>query len=173
MMNGFHKIIFLALVCLFVNSLALADESADLRSLEAAHQSFSNLATALDADAFGKVLADKVLFHSHNTLVPIFLPTRDAAVDFFSNVIFRFKEKGVFSFNSRFANFTVSGNTGIVSGIRQIENDPRGGYLRFTEVWARGDGKWELTTYNETAAWGPAGKLENLARRPPGGPEGK
>ena len=173
MMNSFRTRVFPALVCLFANSFAMADASADQRSLKAAHQSFSNLATALDADAFAEVLGDKVLFHSHNTVVPIFLPTQDAVVNFFSNVIFGTKTKGVFSMNSRLANFTVSGNTGIVSGIRQVRNDPRGGYLRFMETWAKDDGKWKLTVYNETVAWGPAGKLENMERRPPGGPKGK
>lgn len=165
------KVLF-ALFCLFTCSLALADESADLRSLKAAHNSFSNLATSLDSAEFGKLLGDKMLFNSHNTVVPIYFPTREAAIIFFSTVIFGPKKKGEFSFNSRFVNFTVSGNTGLAYGIRQVRTG-RGGYLRFMEVWAKDDGDWVLTVYNEINSWGPEGKLEGLERRPPGRPKGK
>ena len=164
MKKRFYTKVLLTLICLFTNSLALADESADLRSLKAAHNSFSNLATSLDAVEFGRVLGDKLLFNSHNTVVPIYFPTKDAAVNFFSTVIFGPKKKGEFSLNSRLVNYTVSGNTGLVYGILQVRTG-RGGYLRVMEVWAKDDGDWKLIVYNEINSWGPEGKLEGLERR--------
>lgn len=166
MIKKLNTTVFVALVCLFTSSLALADKSSDLRSLKAAHQSFSMLTTDLDDDEYGKIFGDTVLFHSKNTVVPIFLPTREAAVDFFTTVIFPRKTKGLFSFNSRMADFNVTGNTGIVHGIRQVRDDPRVGFMRFMEVWAKDEEEWVLTAYNEISMWGPEGKVEMVRGMP-------
>ena len=160
--------LFMTFIFLFA-SLAKADEAADLRSLKEAHYAFSDVAGA-DHDAVGEMFGSQWLFMSFTTAVPIFHPSKRSAVGFYKMVILgpqgQAKE---FVFHTRFVDFTVSGDTGIVHLIRQVGSGSYHFY-RVMEVWARENGKWGLIAMNEAPIWGPEGVLEAPPRPTPGRP---